>query len=140
MVTLGEIMTTGISTLSPDATLLELHELMLEKHIRHVPIVSDGELQGIVSHRDLLSATPVTSDQRNTVYTETKVKDIMQTGVATVSPSTNLRVAAHTLERHKIGCLPVVEDGKLCGIVTDSDFIAIAINLLEQFEYAEDTE
>jgi CBS domain-containing protein len=39
MVTLDEIMTTGISTLSPDATLLELHELMMEKHIRHVPRV-----------------------------------------------------------------------------------------------------
>ncbi|MBQ63003.1 MAG: hypothetical protein CMQ19_13140 [Gammaproteobacteria bacterium] len=62
-----------------------------------MPILLDGELQGIVSHRDLLSATPVTANNRQVAYTETKVKDIMQEGVATVSPTTNLRVAAHTL-------------------------------------------
>lgn len=59
------------------------------------------------------------------------------TGVATVDERASLRQAALFLEQHKIGCLPVVSDGKLRGIITDTDFVGVAINLLEQLEEAE---
>jgi len=138
MVTVDEIMTSSLFTLEADASLLDLHTLMRERNIRHVPVVADGELLGIVSNRDLLSATPVTSEEKDSAYLNTKVSEVMQTGVETISPSMNVRVAALTLESHKIGCLPVVENDKLTGIVTSSDFVAVAINLLEQLEFSED--
>ena len=66
-----------------------------------------------------------------------KVKDVMVTDLAIVDPLASLRQAALFLEKHNIGCLPVVTDGKLLGIITDTDFVAVAINLLEQMESTE---
>jgi CBS domain-containing membrane protein len=59
---------------------------------------------------------------------------MMVTDIDTVPPSAPLRRAALYLERHKIGCLPVVDEGRLVGIITDTDFVGVAINLLEQLE------
>jgi CBS domain-containing protein len=61
----------------------------------------------------------------------------MVTDVATVDLNASLRHAALFLEKHKIGCLPVLDDDKLVGIITDTDFVAVAINLLEQLEETE---
>jgi CBS domain-containing membrane protein len=58
----------------------------------------------------------------------------MVTKVATVDESASLRQAALFLEKHRIGCLPVVSEEKLVGIITDTDFVGVAINLLEQLE------
>ena len=65
------------------------------------------------------------------------VADVMVTDVATVSREASLRQAALFLEKYRIGCLPVVDDDVLIGIITDSDFVAVAINLLEQIEESE---
>ncbi len=140
MITINEIMTTSLFTLEADACLLDLHKLMRTRNIRHVPVVSDDELLGIVSHRDLLLATPVTSENHKSKYLNTRVCDIMRTGVETITPLTDVRTAALMLERYKIGCLPVVGNNQLLGIVTSSDFIAVAINLLEQVEISEEIE
>ena len=61
----------------------------------------------------------------------------MVTDLAIIDEQAGLRQAALFLEKHHIGCLPVVTDGKLKGIITDTDFVAIAINLLEQLEETE---
>jgi CBS domain-containing protein len=61
----------------------------------------------------------------------------MVTEVATVDRNASLRQAALFLEKHRIGCLPVIDEGKLCGIITETDFVAVAINLLEQLEDSE---
>ena len=61
----------------------------------------------------------------------------MVTDVATVDVHASLRQAALFLEKHRIGCLPVMTEGKLTGIITDTDFVAVAINLLEQIEETE---
>ncbi|MDH3338783.1 MAG: CBS domain-containing protein, partial [Gammaproteobacteria bacterium] len=71
---------------------------------------------------------------------EILVKDVMVTDLATVDEHASLRQAALFLEKHKIGCLPVVTDGKLRGIITDTDFVGVAINLLEQIEDTEPVE
>ena len=140
MVSVDEIMTSGLFTLGPEDSMVAVDELMYNKNIRHVPIVSaEGGLIGIVSHRDLLSATPVSSESKSNIYSNTTTSEIMRTGVETISPSSNARLAAMTLERMKIGCLPVVENSQLVGIITSSDFIATAINLMEQIEFSEDT-
>ncbi len=137
MITINELMTTELCVLGRGDYLIDIQELMRKKNIRHVPIVDAGELLGIVSHRDLMSATPISSEHQRKVYTETMAVDIMRTGVETVTPTSNARNAALLLERHKIGCLPVVDRNKLVGIVTSSDFIAVAVNLMEQLENLE---
>ena len=73
-------------------------------------------------------------------FDEIGIEDAMVTDVATVDINASLRHAALFLEKHKIGCLPVLDDGKLAGIITDTDFVAVAINLLELAEETEPDE
>ncbi len=134
MITIDELMTTDLCVLGPDACLRDIHILMHNKNIRHVPIVEGGELLGIVSHRDLMLATPISAENYTKVYSETPAVQIMRSGVETVTPSTDARTAALILERYKIGCLPVVDGDQLVGIVTSSDFVAVAANLMEVME------
>jgi CBS domain-containing protein len=68
---------------------------------------------------------------------EIGISDAMVTDVATVDVNASLRHAALFLEKHKIGCLPVLDDDRLVGIITDTDFVGVAINLLEQLEETE---
>jgi CBS domain-containing membrane protein len=77
-------------------------------------------------------------DDRSRIHAnEIIVGDVMVTDVATVSVNARLRQAALFLEKHQIGCLPVIDEGDLIGIITDTDFVAVAINLLEQIEATE---
>lgn len=140
MITIEEVMTTKLHTLSEKDSLQDAIQLMADKHIRHIPIVdAKGKLTGIVSHGDVLAATDSTlhaQDERQSPAS-VPISKIMTRDVATVDENASLRSAARYLERYKYGCLPVVTKGKLKGIITDSDFIAVAINLLEQLEEME---
>ena len=145
MITIDEFMTTDPCTLRDTDTINEARQIMTEKHIRHIPIIdSDNHMLGLVTQRDVLAATePVllSSDKSDSVEAKADIRltDIMIRNVRVVHQSDSLRQAALYLQAHKYGCLPVVSDDCLVGIITDSDFIAIAINLLEQAELSEDT-
>ena len=77
-------------------------------------------------------------DPQNRIHAnEISIADAMVADVATVDVNASLRHAALFLEKHAIGCLPVLDDEKLVGIITDTDFVAVAINLLEQIEETE---
>jgi CBS domain-containing membrane protein len=144
MLTVAEIMTREPYTLGPDDTLATARQLLAEHHIRHIPIVSaDGSLLGLVSQRDVLAAGDTTvlnreggSSRENYVA----LSSIMSSPVQSVDESASLRGTAMHLQKHKVGCVPVLRKGKLVGIITDSDFVAIAINLMEQLEAAEPEE
>ena len=145
MITIDEFMTTDPCTLRDTDTINEARQIMTEKHIRHIPIIdSDNHMLGLVTQRDVLAATePVllSSDKSDSVEAtaDIRLSEIMIRNVRVVHQSDSLRQAALYLQAHKYGCLPVVSDDCLVGIITDSDFIAIAINLLEQAELSEDT-
>lgn len=140
MVTIESIMTTDLVTVSPTDTLATARDLMREHRIHHLP-VTEGEdhLVGLVTLTNVLAATDsFLRDEDNRMRaSDIPVNDVMVSDVATVEEDASLRQAALFLEKHKIGCLPVVTDGKLKGIVTDTDFVAVAINLLEQMEFSE---
>ncbi len=144
MITIDEFMTTDPCTLRDTDTINDARQIMTEKHIRHIPITnSENHLLGLVTQRDVLAATePVllSSDNSDSVEAKADIRlsDIMIRNVRVVHQSDSLRQAALYLQAHKYGCLPVVSDDSLVGIITDSDFIAIAINLLEQAELSED--
>jgi len=140
MMSLEMIMSTDLITISPDDSLDSARTIMHDKRIHHLPVV-DGEenLVGLVTLTNVLAATDsVLRNSDNRIHAnEIAVKDIMVQDVATVQESASLRQAAMFLEKHRIGCLPVMSNGDLKGIVTDTDFVGVAINLLEQIEDSE---
>lgn len=140
MMSLDMIMSTELATVTPDESLATVRKLMHDKRIQHVPVVEDKDrLVGLVTLTDVLAATDsiLRDDKSRLEDREIRVADIMMRNLATVDEHASLRQAALFIEKHKIGCLPVVTDGKLRGIVTDTDFVGVAINLLEQIEDAE---
>ena len=140
MISVDEIMSIDVRTLKPENTLAEARGLMAEHNIHHLPVVAeDGGVVGLVSHRDLLAAADSVLESDES-HADIAVENFMTTGVTTVDGRAGLREAALFLQKHKYGCLPVVTDNVLQGIITDSDFVGVAINLLEQIEATEPEE
>jgi predicted transcriptional regulator len=139
MFSIEAIMSTNLITVSPSATLAEARTLMQDNRIHHIPVVEGDQLVGLITLTNVLAATDsfLRDDTSRIHANEIGIKDAMVTDVATVDINASLRHAALFLEKHKIGCLPVLDDEKLVGIITDTDFVAVAINLLEQLEESE---
>jgi len=140
MFTIEAIMTTDLITIAPSASLAEARALMQDNRIHHLPVVTeDSTLVGLLTLTDVLSATD--SRLRDTDSriraADICIREVMVNDVITVDARASLRQAALFIEKHKIGCLPVISNGKLRGIITDTDFVAVAINLLEQLEETE---
>jgi len=144
MITIEEFMTSDPYTLRETDSINDAWEVMIGKHIRHIPITdSDKHVLGLVTQRDVLAATdPKAILEAKTasheISSDARLADIMTRDVKVIEQSGSLRKAALYLQAHKYGCLPVVVDERLVGIITDSDFIDIAINLLEQAELTEE--
>ncbi len=128
MLSINEIMTTDLFTLGANATLAEAESLMKAHRVRHVPIIDDAKkLIGLITQRDILAA------EQTGVF----VSDVMRQDIYTISQTADMRSAALMLQKHKIGSLPVLRGETLVGIITDSDYVGLAINLLEQLEEIE---
>jgi CBS domain-containing protein len=136
---IAEIMTAEPETLGVDDSLETAREMMSQRGFRHIPIVDGaGALAGLVTQSDVLAASASNiGSASDRPAAEVRIGEFMTRDVATVDERAELRDAAIYLQRHKYGCLPVVTDGRLRGIVTDSDFVGVAINLLEQLELSE---
>lgn len=124
-------MTRGVVTLGPNDKLTTADDVMRLGRIRHMPVVDDGELVGIVSQRDLFRGTLLRAlgygrGVEDRVLDAMFVKDAMTTEVATVGPDTPLAEAAGLMLERKIGCLVVADEGELLGILTEADFVAMA--------------
>lgn len=139
MFTIEAIMSTDLITLAPDDTVAEARSLMHNNRIHHLPVVDEDRLVGLITLTNVLAATDsYLRDPENRIHAnEVLVKDAMVTDIATIDEHASLRQAALFIEKHQIGCLPIVTDDKLRGIITDTDFVGVAINLLE---LAEETE
>lgn len=144
MITIKEFMTSDPYTLRETDTINDAWEVMIGKHIRHIPIINnDNHVLGLVTQRDVLAATEPgailkAKTASHEIKSDIRLADIMIRDVKVIHQSDSLRQAALYIQAHKYGCLPVVMDDQLVGIITDSDFIDIAINLLEQVELAEE--
>ncbi|MGI8638452.1 MAG: glutamate-cysteine ligase family protein [Pyrinomonadaceae bacterium] len=126
--TVEQFMATDLFTVRPEDVVDLAASLMKWKEIRHIPVEDDeGQLVGIVAHRDLLELL-VTSKPEN----ETVIRDIMKTDTITVAPETLTLEALKLMREKNIGCLPVVKDKKLVGLVTTQDFLVISTKLLEE--------
>lgn len=120
-------MITQVITITPDVSVNVAMETLHQHKIRHLPVVDEqGNLIGIVTDKSLLavvpsSATSLSKREVNYILTRLKVKDVMTTNVITVGPDTPLEEAAVILSDNKISGLPVMSEGKLIGILTDTD-------------------
>ncbi len=128
-VTVQDLMSDDPVMVRPDDTVALVRDLMLEARVRHLPVVDDdGRLVGLVTHRDLLRHALVEQADvapwvQNVLRKNLKVGDLMAVNLVTIGPTADIRVAADTLYDAKIGCLPVVEDNRLVGILTEADFV-----------------
>lgn len=139
MITIEELMTRNLHTLRESDTIGDAKNLMAEKHIHHIPILNDeGHLLGLVSHRDILAASESSlHHDENDPVDDRHLRHVMVTQLTTIEKDASLLAAATHIRESGHGCLPVVDGERLVGIITDSDFVEIAISLLEQEEKKE---
>lgn len=126
-----DVMTSKVTTLKRNEKLTLADDVMQLGRIRHLPVLDDDgqAVVGIVSQRDLFrgalaQALGYGQHARRKILDTLFIKDVMTTDVITTSPETPLAEAARLLMERKIGCLPVVKDGHLVGILTEGDFVA----------------
>ncbi|KPJ99506.1 MAG: hypothetical protein AMJ60_04840 [Desulfobacterales bacterium SG8_35] len=138
MLKVKDIMTTEVFVLHATQTLELVRSLMRIKHVRHVPIVDkDNTFVGLMTHRDLLAQTishlaEVDEKEQEYLDRHIHIMNIMKTDVVTADPETDVCSAISLLLDHKYGCLPVVSNGKLVGIVTEADFLNLTLGLLRK--------
>ena len=137
MLTVSSLMTTDPYTVYPDATLREVLMLMKTKEIRQIPVVdAHKRLLVIVTDRDIRLAinSPLVGEHwlDNSVLDNTTIRSCMTTAPLTVSPQTPAYEAAELLSAHKFGALPVIDDTKVVGIITTTDFLDFSILTLKK--------
>jgi CBS domain-containing protein len=133
MKTVGELMTRDLVTLKETQNLALADELLRLHRIRHLPVMREGKLVGLVTHRDLLKAAAQKGldPARQPLW----AADIMNREVRTVRPEMPLRHAVRVMLDNKFGCLPVVGDNNiLLGILTEADLVRYAQDLISNLD------
>ena len=123
-----EIMTAKPITIDPEMPMLEARQRMADARIRHLVVVDDARVVGIVTDRDIRlnlpsPATSLSVWELNYLLPQLTVGGVMSKTVIVVEPDRPVAEAARIMMDHKIGALPVVEEGRLVGIITESDFV-----------------
>lgn len=124
-----DVMSTSVLTLERNDRLSIADDVMKQKRIRHIPVLDrDGQLSGIISQRDLfrgiiLRSLGYGSRAEERLLDSLSVKDAMKVDVITTTPDTPIADAARLMLDNKVGCLPVVDGGRLVGLISESDFV-----------------
>jgi acetoin utilization protein AcuB len=135
-----DVMTKNPITIDSETLVLDAQKIMKENNIRRLPIVDKGKLVGIITQHDLLEASPspatsLSIHELNYLLAKMKVKEIMKKNPLTLTPDIPFEEALKIGQEKKIGSFPVVDNGKLVGIVTESDivrFLTRALGLKEE--------
>jgi acetoin utilization protein AcuB len=132
-----DIMTTDLTTLREDETMLDANLIFARAGIHHIPIVNGRRLAGLVTDKDLkhyspsiLSGLPL--KEYNGLMESTPLSKIMTRTLLTIESGKTVREAAQILNDHRIGCLPVVEGSELKGIITNRDLVKLLLQLLKE--------
>lgn len=121
-----DYMTQDVVTITPETRVAEAADLMRDQDLRRLPVLDKGNLVGLVTAGTMADASPSKATslsiyEMNYLLNKTKIRDIMIKKVITVSPDASLEDAIYLMLQHKIGVLPVLDKGELCGIITDRD-------------------
>lgn len=123
-----DVMVQDVATLNINDELSLANDIIQLGRIRHLPVVEGKKLVGIISERDLFRSslahalgygTKATRDVMKTI----RIKDVMVTELVTIGPEEDLKEAVRSMLGNKIGCLPVVEEGELIGLITETDVL-----------------
>ncbi|MGQ9502374.1 MAG: CBS domain-containing protein [Anaerolineae bacterium] len=133
----GDYMTRHPLVVMPDTSIVEVQSIMSENNVRHIPVVEKGKrLVGLITRQNL-RISPIELSSLNVweitrLLSGLKVKDVMVRGkdVITATPDMPIEEAARVLVTHRIGCLPILEEGIVVGIITESDLLTQLTNLL----------
>lgn len=135
MLLVRDSMVRGVITVSPGTTAAEALALCRERGIRHLPVIEEGKMVGLISDRDLRLATPALGDpNRAAALQKILIGDEMSREITTADPEDPIEQAAMAMHERKIGCLPVVEGDELVGILTASDVMAALVRLVGAHE------
>lgn len=131
----GKRMSHPVVTIPPEMPVVEALSLMKREHIRRAPVIKDGNLVGIVSDKDLLNAspspaTPLSVWEINYLLSKIMVKDVMTKQVITITEDTPIEEAARIMSDNKIGGLPVTHEGRVVGMITETDLFKIFLELM----------
>ena len=131
----GERMSHPIISITPDMPLHDALNMFKREHIRRAPVVKDGKLLGIVSDHDLLNASPSPASslsvwEMNYLLSKITVKEVMSKKVLIVDETTPIEEAARVMADNKVGGLPVMRDGHVVGIITETDLFKIFLELM----------
>ena len=123
-------MTENPATVSPDATLAAAYDLMLEREVRRLPVV-DHDLVGIITMGDIVRNAPVTGEdadmETRLLLTEKCVRDVATYDPITINPSATIQEAAERMLEYQVSGLPVIRNGKVIGIITESDIFRLVV-------------
>jgi acetoin utilization protein AcuB len=119
----------------PEMSVVEAQALMQEHNFRHLPIVDGDKLVGLITQQILLRAVPSDVSRFSPfvikyIGTKLKASSVMVKDVVTIDPDTAIEDAAGLMAEKRIGCLPVLQDGKLVGIISDNDLFGVMVGLL----------
>lgn len=126
-------MTPNPVTITTETSLKEALDLVRSKPFRHLPVLDEhGKLVGVVTEKSLVYASPTSTTALSVfevdyILSRTRIGQIIQGPVITVGPDLPLEEAARVMIDHRIGCLPVVEDDKLIGIISDTDIFRVFV-------------
>jgi acetoin utilization protein AcuB len=131
----GERMSKPVITLPPDMPIVDALNLMKREHIRRAPVVRDGKMVGIVSDKDLLNASPspvssLSIWEMNYLLSKITVEQVMTKNVMSVSEDLPIEEAARIMADNKIGGMPVMRDGNVVGIITETDLFKIFLEFM----------
>jgi acetoin utilization protein AcuB len=132
-------MSRDLITVHPQEKIIDAFELMQTHGIRHLPVVEADELRGLVTDRDIrlaLIPSPLSTPDDRVFHLGalTRVHEIMTTDLLTVAPNATIEAAAKLMAQYKIGAVPVVTQGKLVGILTETDILRVFIEMLETIQ------
>ncbi len=130
-----DVMSSPVTTVPHTARLLEAVLALRSAKLRHLPIVDGDKVAGVISDRDVQRYAPsllaeITPEEYNAIFENTPLERVMTRNPVAVSPDATVREAAEVMHEGKLGCLPVVEDGHLVGIITKADMLRILCGLL----------
>jgi len=130
-----QFMTSKVITVSPNENILNAMNIMKTKHINRLPVVSNGKLVGLVTDGDLRAASPspvttLSKFEMNELLSKISIIDVAKKKVITCTPDTLIEDAALLMREHKIGALPVMEQDKIVGIITQNDILDAFLDIM----------
>jgi len=132
-----DLMTAELHTIDPDDCIKKVEEMMKWKKVRHIPVVDKNlKLLGLITHRNLLdikypSFLNLPEEDLRKLKRTILVKKVMKSSILTADPEVEIQQIISEMVENKYGCIPVIKDEKIIGIVTEADFVLLSEALLE---------